>query len=194
VSDDANLVLDNRTGGRRIRPCRVRTCTGSKSTNPSGTSPRTKIVLISGNHNTEYSGNWALQGAVDFLPSLHDARAAELRDVAEVYVYPMVNPGRPVSLVRRGNPELTGMGYGDHNRVWDRTGISTIDAFTAAMKRDTAARRTTSSISTTMPGFNYLLTVASMTHSRFCQALTQREPTIRILTTRGSREWRGCGR
>jgi hypothetical protein len=157
---------------------------GFMITNPDSSLPRTKVVLISGNHNTEYSGNWALQGMLDFLIS-NDTRAAQLRNLAEFYVYPLVNPDGRYTKSGRGNRELSSLGYDDHNRVWDQTGISTIDAFTSAMILDTGGVAEYFFDFHNNAAYNCLLAIASMTTSDFCIALTKQEPTIRILADDG---------
>jgi hypothetical protein len=151
-------------------------------TNPASRQEQTRVVLISGNHNTEYSGNWALQGMIDFLIS-DDARAAQLREKAEFFVYPMVNPDGRYLLSGRGNPELTSLGYSDHNRVWNKTGISTIDAFTAAMISDTGGTADYFFDFHDNADANYLLT--KYTTSSFCKALKKRESGIYILYDSG---------
>ncbi len=190
LSDDTNLVLGQSHGWAANPTVPQQDLYGFKITNPASTLPRTKIVMISGNHNTEYSGNWALKGAVDFLVS-DDARAAWLRNVADMYVYPMVNPDGRYLLTGRGNPELTSMGYDDHNRVWNKTGISTIDALTGAIKRDTGGTTDYFFDFHDNANYNCLLTVYPMW--KFCQVLEQRILEIRVEWDSGvsgmSRRW-----
>ena len=110
-----------------------------KITDPCIAGPKTKVVIATGNHNSETSGSWTFQGMVDFLVSSEPA-AIWLRQVAEFYVYPLVNPDGRYTGTGRGNPEMTAEGFGtDHNRVWDTQGegLSTIDALTTAMQNDT---------------------------------------------------------
>ncbi len=110
-----------------------------KITDPAAAGPKTKVVIDTGNHNTETSGSWAFQGYVDFLLS-SDPNAQWLRQVAEFYIYPLVNPDGRYTGIGRGNPEMTAEGFGtDHNRVWNTQGqgLSTIDALTTAMQNDT---------------------------------------------------------
>jgi len=110
-----------------------------KITDPAAPGPKTKVVIDTGNHNTETSGSWAFQGYVDFLLS-SDPNAQWLRQVAEFYIYPLVNPDGRYTGSGRGNPEMTIEGFGtDHNRVWNTQGqgLSTIDALTTAMQNDT---------------------------------------------------------
>jgi len=110
-----------------------------KITDPCTTGPKTKVVIATGNHNTETSGSWAFQGYVDFLLS-SDPNADWLRQVAEFYIYPLVNPDGRYTGSGRGNPEMIAEGFGtDHNRVWNTQGqgLSTIDALTTAMQNDT---------------------------------------------------------
>lgn len=131
---------------------------GYQITDPGVKGPKVKMVLAAGNHATEFTGNWVLQGMVNFLAG-SDPRAALLRRKAVFFVYPDVNPeGRYQAVKRinlkaapdpnaggnmrkRGNPELYAAGQADHNRVWTTKGkFSTIDTLTAAMKKDTGGR------------------------------------------------------
>ena len=125
-----------------------------------------KMVITSGNHPCEFSGNWLLEGMVNFLAG-NDERAAALRRKATFFVYPDVNPdGRyqavhridlesapspdpdrgfgkhfdnfPVTKPGRGNPELYVAGETDHNRVWNTSErFGHIDLIKRAMKADT---------------------------------------------------------
>ena len=128
---------------------------GYQITDPQVDEPKLKMVLASGNHATEFTGNWVLEGMVNFLAG-SDPRAEFLRRRVVFYVYPDINPeGRYQAVTRidleaapdpnaggnmrkRGNPELYAAGERDHNRVWTTRGrFSTIDTITAAMKKDT---------------------------------------------------------
>lgn len=131
---------------------------GYQITDPEASGPKLKVVLASGNHATEFTGNWVLEGMVNFLAG-SDPRAALLRRKAVFLVYPDVNPeGRyqavhridlsaapdpnaGTNMRKRGNPELYAAGERDHNRVWETQGrFSTIDTLTAAMRRDTGGQ------------------------------------------------------
>jgi len=122
-------------------------------TDPCVTGQKTKVVIITGNHNTETSGSWAFQGMVDFLLS-GEPEAVWLRKAAEFWVYPLVNPDGRYTQTGRGNPEIQAMLDGgqlppeitsnDHNRLWHLSyptdcGVSTIDALTTAMLTDSDA-------------------------------------------------------
>jgi cephalosporin-C deacetylase-like acetyl esterase len=128
---------------------------GYQITDPNAEGPKVKMILAAGNHSTEFTGNWVLEGMVNFLAG-NDPRAHFLRRKAVVFVYPDINPeGRYQAVHRinlqaapdpnaggnlrkRGNPELYAAGLDDHNRVWTTKGqFSTIDTITAAMRRDT---------------------------------------------------------
>ena len=128
---------------------------GYQITSPNGAESKVKMVLASGNHATEFTGNWVLEGMVNFLAG-DDPRAEFLRDKAIFYVYPDINPeGRyqavhridleaapdpnaGTNMRKRGNPELYAAGEQDHNRQWETSGrFSTIDTITTAMKKDT---------------------------------------------------------
>ncbi len=131
--------------------------------------PEVKMVIASGNHPGEFSGNWLLQGMVNFLAG-DDDRAAALRKKASFFVYPDVNPdGRYQAVHRidleaapspnpkegfgrrfdnfpdtdpgRGNPELYIAGEADHNRVWNTNDrFRHIDLIKRAMKADTGGK------------------------------------------------------
>jgi zinc carboxypeptidase len=118
-----------------------------KITDPAAKGPKKTVLIQTGNHNTEATASWSFQGMVDFLLS-SDPRAGWLRRHGEFYVYPLVNPDGRFIAKGRGNPEmlergiLSGSGKLDHNRVWNRQwqGLSTIDALTAAMRKDTGRK------------------------------------------------------
>ena len=87
---------------------------GYQITDPCGVVFRTKVVLMTGNHNTETTGNWAFEGLVNFLLGF-EPEADWLRRHVEFYVYPMVNPDGRYTGTGRGNPEMTVEGFGtDH--------------------------------------------------------------------------------
>ena len=112
---------------------------GYQITDPCWVRFKAKVVLLTGNHNTETTGNWAFEGLVNFLIGT-EPEADWLRRHVEFYVYPLVNPDGRYTGTGRGNPEMTAEGFGsDHNRVWDTQGqgLSTIDALTRAMQVDT---------------------------------------------------------
>lgn len=94
ISSNSDLVIGQSPGGvddlgRTIAP---RDMWGFKVTDSSTPSAgKTQIVLTSGLHANEVLGTHTLEGTLDWLLS-NDARAAELRKVAEVFVYPMLNP------------------------------------------------------------------------------------------------------
>jgi len=73
-----------------------------------------KVVLMSGLHAGEVLGTHTLQGLVDFLIS-DDPRAQRLRDVAEFFVYPMVNVDGRAAGYNRSTVHQPGV---DPNRVW----------------------------------------------------------------------------
>ncbi|MFW5700183.1 MAG: M14 family zinc carboxypeptidase [Cyclobacteriaceae bacterium] len=118
--------------------------------------PKVKVVLTAGQHSTEFPGNYALEGMVNFLAG-SDPRAVFLRRKAVFYVYPDINPeGRYMAIKKinlqsapdpnakndgryRGNPELYAAGEKDHNRVWLEEffgKFSTIDLLIAAWEKD----------------------------------------------------------
>ena len=151
---------------------------GYKITDSSVESDKAKIVMISGNHNGEDAGNWVLQGAIDFLVG-EDIYAARFRQMAEVYVYPMVNPDGRYTRTGRGNPEMLAGGYGtDHNRVWNTTGLSTIDAFTQAMINDTSGNVDYFLDFHSLASSNCVLTVPELIDSDFILALLDINPAL----------------
>ena len=88
-------------------------------TNPAtdSASPKRKIAISSGLHAGEPLGTHTYEGLVDWLIS-DDPRAARLRDIAEVFAYPVLNPsGRYAGMNRTtvGNPSR------DPNGLWDST-------------------------------------------------------------------------
>ncbi|MDY0167264.1 MAG: M14 family zinc carboxypeptidase [Thermoguttaceae bacterium] len=147
-------------------------------TDPAATGEKIRVVLTTGNHNTEHSGSWAFQGMVDFLIS-DEPEAAALRRKAVFYVYPLVNPDGRFTRQGRGNPELAAAGIKDHNRVWHTSGeFTTIDIVTAAMRKDTGGSadyvldfHSTSS--------NHFRVVKDFADSPYSQAITARDPTIK---------------
>jgi hypothetical protein len=149
---------------------------GYKITDSSTGGPKQKVVMISGNHNTEWSGGWSLQGALDFYVS-DDPQADFLRKNTELYVYPMVNPDGRYTLAGRSNPELRAMDLFDHNRVWNLTGISTIDILTAAMIADTGGAVDYYFDFHSIHGDDLLYT-PELVESPYTMAMAAHEPTI----------------
>lgn len=117
-----------------------------------------KMVVTSGNHANEFTGNWMLEGLVNFLAG-DDEVAAKLRAAAVFYIYPDINPdGRYQAIHRlefaaapcpnagtdlrdRGNPHLYAAGEADNNRVWDTEGrFAHIDLLKRSMRADTGGR------------------------------------------------------
>ena len=95
--------------------------------------PKKRVVLTAGNHSGETTGNWALQGMVDFLVS-DDPVAASLRRSVEFLVYPMTDPDGRYAGYFRSNPENPAK---DHNRYWNSPdGFTDLDIVTAAMRAD----------------------------------------------------------
>ena len=138
ASGDANLVVGYSRGWEPdLIP--MHPLYGYAITDPLSVRPKQTVVMISGNHNTEHSGNWVLQGVVDFWIS-NDPAADLLRTNSELYVYPMVNPDGRLTGIGRANPEMAAEGITDHNRVWDQTGFSNIDILATAMYTDTGGQ------------------------------------------------------
>ncbi|MBN1818628.1 MAG: hypothetical protein JW828_14800 [Sedimentisphaerales bacterium] len=149
---------------------------------------KTTIVMISGNHNGEHSGNWALQGMMDFLAG-EEPWAVQLRRYADFFIYPLVNPDGRFLGAGRGNPELTAAGLGsDHNRVWNRSGLSTIDTFTTAMKKDTggAVDYFFDFHSTFFHANHYIVTVPELGDSPYLRELAAIAPDVEVVFSDGT--------
>jgi hypothetical protein len=100
----------------------------------SAAAPKKKVVLMAGNHSGEMTGNYTLQGMVDWLLS-DDPQAASLRRAADFYIYPMADPQGRYAGYFRSDPENPSK---NHNRYWDNpTGFTDITAIEAAMRADT---------------------------------------------------------
>jgi hypothetical protein len=120
ISSDANLVIGQSPGGiddlgRVIAPLDM---WGFKLTDNSvPAAGKTKIVLASGLHAQEVLGTHTLEGTLEWLLS-DDSRAAELRKVAEFYVYPMLNPDGRFAGNNRATIDTPNT---DPNRAWSPT-------------------------------------------------------------------------
>jgi len=178
LSASTDLILGQTAGGRDLY--------GYKITDTSVLTPKTKVVLTAGDHNVETTGNFALQGMLDFLLS-SDTEAVALRELAEFYVYPLVNPDGRATGTGRGNPEMTAEGFGiDHNRVWDRggEGLSTIDTLTAAMQNDTGGD-VDYLFNFHSAGSNFFFTVPSLVNSPYSLARAARDPNVPPVASNG---------
>lgn len=127
-------------------------------TDPECAGAKIKVMLACGQHATEFTGSWVLEGMVNYLAG-SDPRAALLRRKAEFFVYPDLNPDGRYQAVHglefkaapdpnadgnmqmRGNPEIYAAGEGDHNRLWETSGrFSTIDLFKTVWLKDTGGK------------------------------------------------------
>lgn len=81
---------------------------------------KTQVVLAGGLHAQEVLGSHTLQGTLDWLVS-DDPRAAELRKVAEFFVYPMLNPDGRFAGNNRATIQNPNQ---DPNCCWSPTGTS----------------------------------------------------------------------
>ncbi len=95
-SGNASGVIGQSAGGtddlgRAVTPKNIYAykITGNLPSYPSH--PKKKIVISTGLHANEVLGTYTYQGLVDFLVS-NDPRAVVLRDSAEFYCYPTLNP------------------------------------------------------------------------------------------------------
>lgn len=125
---------------------------------PEGVSPGLRFIVAAGSHGNEFTGNWVLEGLVNFLAG-DDERAARLRRRAAFFIYPDLNPEARWLALRdlnlrsapdpragtdmrqRGNPQLYAAGAGDNNRVWN-TGdrFTHIGIITRSMREDPGGR------------------------------------------------------
>lgn len=137
ASADERLVLGTSHGWPEDPEIPQHELYGFQITDAETEGPKLRVVLTSGNHPREQTGNWSLHGALDFLVS-DDPRAEDLRQWATFFVYPMVNPDGRYIVAGRSNPEMLAEKVSDHNRVWNTSGrFSTIDVFAEAIKADT---------------------------------------------------------
>ncbi|MCI0492597.1 MAG: hypothetical protein L0Z07_06650 [Planctomycetes bacterium] len=122
VSADANGVIGQSPAGTDDlgRGVPALDLFGYRVTNPATDSPSTpkrKVGITSGLHAGEPLGTHAFEGLVNWIIS-DDPRAARLRDVAEFFAYPVLNPsGRYAGMNRTTvrNPDH------DPNGLWDAT-------------------------------------------------------------------------
>lgn len=107
---------------------------GYKITDPTATGSKFKIVTTTGNHPGEMSGSWTNQGFVEFALS-DDPAAIELRQYAEIYVYPLTAPEGQSMGYFRSTPQNPAA---NHNRQWNATsGFTELEVVTSAMIADT---------------------------------------------------------
>jgi hypothetical protein len=107
---------------------------GYRISDPAAPGPKMTVVITTGNHSGEHSGTWTLQGFVDFVLGT-TADAAELRRMAEIFVYPQSDPEGRHAGYFRSNPENPAR---NHNRFWDQpAGFSDVTIITGAMRHDT---------------------------------------------------------
>ncbi len=157
---------------------------GYKITDLAAGGAKAKVVLMAGNHSGESTGNYTLQGLVDFLVSA-DPRAAWMRQHAEFYVYPMVDPdGRQAGYFRSNmeNPDP------DHNRSWnDPAGFTDVTAVENAMKADTGGHADYffDFHSSGWSNFNGVVynALGNPKYDQFNQALTALQPTLDYFQT-----------
>lgn len=141
-------------------------------TDPQAEGPKKRIVLTDGNH-SEFPGSWIFHYLIEFLLS-DDPRAKTMRQKAEFYVYPMVNPDGRYVMSRVQNPEVAAAGWDNHNRVWNVAGcFSTIDVLVPAMRYDTRGK--VDYLIDFHSGFSTptLLTYTELEHSAFAEAVSK---------------------
>lgn len=116
-SASAALVVGNSPGGTDDigRPIPPLNLYGYQISDGSSLASKRKIVLAGGVHANETVGNWTLEGLVNFLVS-DELAAAQLRQYADFYVYPMANPDGRFA----GNNRTTiQVPHIDPNRAWN---------------------------------------------------------------------------
>jgi len=142
-SADTNLVIGRTlgtVGGGYTddvgRPVAAQNLYGFEVTDPNVAGPKTKIVIMSGNHSGEPPGTMTLQGLVNFLIS-DDPRMEQLRRVADFYVYPQADPEGRAAGYYVSTPQNPTK---NHNRFWNNpSGFTEITIIENAMKADTGA-------------------------------------------------------
>ena len=163
---------------------------GFRVTNPLSPEPKKKILLASGNHSGEMSGNFVLEGLLDFLVG-DDPRAQQMRNVAEFFVYPLLDPLGRTEGFYRGNSQNP---ISDHNRFWDALttgntgGFAEIEILAEAMRNDTAADV---DLAFDFHGFfqrgpNFIYTDATGAQSLFLRELQRLQPAIELREENGS--------
>lgn len=139
LSGNSSLVIGQSPGGvddlgRTITPTDIY---GYKITDPNSTSPKKKIGLMAGIHANETVANFTLEGLVDFLLS-DDLEAGRLRQYAEFYIYPMVNPDGRFAGYNRSTVQNSTL---DPNRFWispNYGGLDDVEVVGDALLADTA--------------------------------------------------------
>ena len=160
---------------------------GYRITDADAEPPKTRVLVTTGNHNTEYTGSWAFQGFIDFVLS-DDERARALRREAVFYVYPLVNPDGRYALASRGNPEIVSAGWLDHNRMWNTAGLfSTIDTLVPAIRYDTRSR-VDYALDFHSASSTFLFSPATLFETPMVRAIAEHEPEIepRAFETEGT--------
>lgn len=98
--------------------------------------PKRSVIITSGLHAAEDTGDWAMMGAVDFLVSA-DAKAVIARSWFDFYVYPLVASAGRKGGGARGDFQAGFMAT-DVNRDWASNNLETIAAHKAAFVADPA--------------------------------------------------------
>jgi hypothetical protein len=182
-SADANFILGYSNDGTLFdlgRPVPQLPMYGYLIRDASAPGPKTVVVLTTGNHPNETTGQYTFQGMVDFILSA-DPRADALRQVADFYVYPQNNPDGKWAGHARSNPENPNI---DHNRDWDDPVLFTdLTVLTAAMQADT---NSSADFFIDFHSFNNTSDIAVWIYAEqentpFVQALITREPTMELL-------------
>ena len=184
ASADPRLVLGKSSGWPKDPEVPPHELYGFQVTDPGAEGLKLQVVLVGGNHPGEQTGNWTLQGSLDFLLS-DDPRAEDLRRWAIFFVYPMVNPDGRYLVSGRSNPEMRAEKVTDHNRVWNTSGrFSTIDVFVKAILADTGGR-SDYLLDFHSAGNSFFFTSADMMRTAYAQAMMAREPEIKPRLSEG---------
>ncbi len=188
ASARASLVLGQSAGGvddvgRMVPP---QDLYGFHITDPTAVGAKAKILLASGAHSAETTGQFVLEGLVDFL--LGDSLvASQLRSKADVYVYPQVNPDGRYGGYYRSNPENPDK---DFNRYYDDpAGFTDLTIVTQAMTSDTGGDvdylLDFHSWWGPWVSNDYVITVPELASSPFIQSLATVEPTLNVESSYG---------
>ncbi|QQE10536.1 succinylglutamate desuccinylase/aspartoacylase family protein [Planctomycetota bacterium] len=192
-SANSNLVIGQSPGGvddlgRVVTP---KNLFGYQITDTNSTKPKKKIALTSGLHANEVLGNHTLEGMINMLVS-DDPRMKKLRQHADFYVYPMLNPDGRYAGNNRTTVENVDE---DPNRLWhpalyqDHKDIKTT---ADAMIADTDADIDYfidfhSTIPTgTQTDFGYIPYYKDNHNDPFWLSLKDREPQIAALNSTGT--------
>lgn len=186
ASSDQRLVLGLSPGGvddlgREIPPHEI---FGFLLTDGEAAGPKERVVILSGVHANETPAGHVTEGLLLFLAG-EEEEARQLREAAEFYVYPMVNPdGRYAGYNRGGvqHPER------DTNRFWHEElygDMPDIQLVAEAMKRDAGGGEVAFFLdfhSWSDTRRHFVFAEESIRGTRFWARLTELEPEMGLRT------------